>query len=95
MKKIVILLLSALLISACGYMTGTLQKSETSFLVFSGNLENVSVQIDDRPSFFPANGKHYQVSPGKHNILAYRDGKLLLNRVVILENQITTEINVP
>jgi len=27
--------------------------------------------------------------------MAYRDGKLLLNKIIILENQVTMEIRIP
>jgi hypothetical protein len=95
MLRFIILLLVASLIFACGYTTGTIQKAEKSFIVFSGNLENVKIHIDELEPFTPSSGKHYEMAPGKHNLLAYREGKLLLNRLIILENQVTTEIKVP
>jgi len=95
MFRFIILLLVASLIFACGYTTGTIQKAEKSFIVFSGNLENVKIHIDELESFTPSSGKHYEMAPGKHTLLAYREGKLLLNRIIILENHVTTEIKVP
>jgi hypothetical protein len=95
MPKFVVLLLVGSLIFACGYTTGTIQKAEKSFIVFSGNLENVKIHIDELEPFTPSSGKHYEMGPGKHTLLAYREGKLLINRVIILENQVTTEIKVP
>lgn len=95
MIKFIILLLSIFVVSGCGYIEGTVQKAERSFLVFTGNLENVKVHIDDMEPFTPTTGKQYQVSPGKHKLMAYKDGNLLVNRVVILTNQVITEINIP
>jgi len=95
MLRFFVLLLVGTLIFACGYTTGTIQKAEKSFIVFSGNLENVKIHIDELEPFTPSNGKHYEMAPGKHTLLAYREGKLLLNRIIILENQVTTEIKVP
>jgi energy-converting hydrogenase Eha subunit G len=95
MPRFIILLLVASLIFACGYTTGTIQKAEKSFIVFSGNLENVKIHIDELEPFTPSNGIHYEMAPGKHTLFAYREGKLLLNRIIILENQVTTEIKVP
>jgi hypothetical protein len=95
MIRFIILLLVASLIFACGYTTGTIQKAEKSFIVFSGNLENVKIHIDELDPFAPSSGKHYEMAPGKHTLLAYREGKLLLNRIIILENQVITEIKVP
>lgn len=95
MMRFIILLLVTSLIFACGYTTGTIQKAEKSFIVFSGNLENVKIHIDELEPFIPSKGRHYEMAPGKHTLLAYREGKLLLKRIIILENQVTTEIKVP
>jgi len=95
MVRFIVLLLVGTLIFACGYTTGTIQKAEKSFIMFTGNLENVKIHIDELEPFIPFNGKHYEMPPGKHTVLAYREGKLLINRIIILENQITTEIKVP
>jgi hypothetical protein len=95
MIRFIVLLILASLISACGYTTGTIQKAEKSFIVFSGNLENVKIHIDELEPFTPSNGKHYEMAPGKHSLLAYREEKLLLKRIIILENQVTMEIKVP
>jgi hypothetical protein len=95
MVKIFILSLGALFILACGHVEGTIQKAERSLIVFSGNLENVSIKIDDREPFVPSYGKHYQLSPGKHLLTAYRDGALVLNKIIFLDNQVTMEISIP
>lgn len=95
MLRFIVLLLVGSLIFACGHTTGTIQKAEKSFIVFSGNLENVKIHIDELEPFIPSSGKHYEMAPGKHTLIAYREGKLLLNRIIILENQVTTEIKVP
>jgi hypothetical protein len=95
MAKFLILLLGVLFIFACGHQEGTIQKAEKSLIFFSGNLENVKIHIDELEPFTPSYGKHYQMSPGKHTLMAYRDGKLLLNKIIILENQVTMEIRIP
>ncbi len=95
MKKIVLSLLLILSITACGYITGTVQKAERSSLMFSGNLEGVTVQIDDLEPFAPVYRTHYHISPGKHTLIAHRHGELVVKRVIYLENQVTTEIYVP
>lgn len=95
MAKFLILLLGVLFIFACGHQEGTIQKAEKSLIFFSGNLENVKIHIDELEPFTPTYGKHYQMSPGKHTLMAYRDGKLLLNKIIILENQVTMEIRIP
>jgi hypothetical protein len=95
MIKILILLLGALFIFACGHVEGTIQKAEKALIVFSGNLENISIKIDELEPFMPSYGKHYQLTPGKHALTAYRDGTLVLNKIIFLENQVTMEIRIP
>jgi len=95
MVKFLILSLGALFIFACGHVEGTIQKADKSLIVFSGDLQNVKIQIDELEPFTPSHGKNYQVAPGKHVLMAYRDGKLLLNKIIILENQVTMEIRIP
>ncbi len=94
-KFLILLLLGALFIFACGHQEGIIQKAEKSLIFFSGNLENVKIHIDETEPFTPSYGKHYQMLPGKHTLMAYRDGNLLLKKIIILENQVTMEIRIP
>lgn len=106
MKKVILLLLGIAILHACGYQEGIVQKGEKSFIKFTGNCTNVSVQIDDMNQFVLKSGtdsekssgndnKQYQVSPGKHSIKVYRDGYLIVNRILLLDNQTTTEVIIP
>lgn len=110
MKKASFYFLGVLIVLyACGYQEGIIQKGEKSFLKFSGNWENVSVQIDDKEPFVlksiatsedsekrdVAENKIYQILPGKHSLKVYRDGNLIVNRILFLENQATTEVIIP
>jgi hypothetical protein len=95
MTKFFIFLLSVMFILACGHTEGTIQKADQSFIVFSGNLDNVEIRIDDLEPFAPLIGKHYQLKPGQHYVTAYRGEALLVDRKIFLENQVTTEINIP
>ncbi len=94
-KFLILLLLGALFIFACGHQEGIIQKAEKSLIFFSGNLENVKIQIDETEPFTPSYGKHYHMLPGRHTLMAYRDGNLLLNKIIVLENQVTMEIRIP
>jgi hypothetical protein len=94
-KIIVVLMCGMLFFSACGYIEGTVQKAEKSYIVFLGDLEQVRVQIDDGEPFTPSVGKQYQISPGKHTITAFKREDLVLKRIILLENQVTTEISIP
>ena len=95
MRTLIILFCGMLLLSACGYIEGTVQKAEKSYIVFLGDMEQVRVQIDDRESFTPSAGKQYQISPGKHTVAAFKKENLVLKRIILLENQVTTEIRIP
>ncbi len=94
-KFLVLLLLGALFIFACGHQEGIIQKAEKSFIFFSGNLENVMIHIDKIEPFTPSYGTHYEMLPGKHTLMAYRGGNLLVNKIIILENQVAMEIRIP
>lgn len=95
-----------LLLGACGYQEGVVWRAEQSYLRFTGNWANASVQIDGMQPFLlkpkeatdsspsPAN-QLYQLSPGKHRITVTRNGNTVVNRVVVLDNHATMEVQVP
>jgi len=95
-----------LLLGACGYQEGVVWRAEQSYLNFTGNWANASVQIDGTQPFvlkpknatdsspFPTNTL-YQLSPGKHRITVTRDGRVVVDRVVVLDNHATMEVQVP
>jgi len=107
MKITIPILFISLFVFACGYQEGVIQKTDRSFLMFTGNWQNVSVQIDDLSPFVLSNtvapeGKQtssdeklYQLSPGKHTLKVHRNGKLLIHRVLFLENHATREVQIP
>ena len=103
MKKVVLLFLGILILQSCGYQEGVVQKEEKSYIKFTGNLANISVQIDDTNQFVlhsdtqsnTGDNKLYQISPGKHSIKAYRDGSLVVSRIIFLDNQATAEVLIP
>ncbi len=103
MKKIILLLLGILILYACGYQEGIVQKGGKSFIKFTGNWENVTIQIDDMNQFVlkswseggADDNKLYQISPGKHSLKVYRDGNLIVNRLIFIDNQTTAEVIIP
>jgi len=98
-------------LKGCGYIEGVVQKSEKSYLWFTGNTENAVVYVDNREfvrltasyTIDERTGEktrkeeqtHYQIEPGKHEIRVERDGKVLVNRLLILGNLMTKEIAIP
>jgi hypothetical protein len=96
MSKIAIVLTCGMLFfSGCGYIEGTVQKAEKSTIVFLGDMTQVRVQIDDREPFIPSIGKQYQLLPGRYTVVAFKNEKQVLKRIILLENQVITEITIP
>jgi hypothetical protein len=97
MKKFMLLFFVVMIISSCGYKEGVVQKSDKSFLKFTGNLKNASVQIDDTEPFLMANknNKLYQLSPGKHIVKVYRNNHLVVKRILIFDNSVIKEVQIP
>lgn len=96
MKKLLPVLLFTLFASGCGYNESISQKADKGFLKFVGNTEQVQVVIDEGEPFVPEkNIDLYQLSPGRHNVKVMRNNAVVVNRVIILDNKTTMEINVP
>lgn len=101
MKKFFFLIIGMLLVLSCGHKEGIVQKSDKSFIQFTGNRTGVSVQIDAAEPFLldgnttSSDKKLYQLSPGKHTLKAYRSGKLIVNRILWLDNNVTKEVRIP
>jgi len=97
MKTLIAALIFSLTLVSCGgYTTGTIQRSEKGFLKFAGNKEAIMISVDDG-TMFPYDIKTdlYEVKPGKHTIKVYRNDKIIVDRIVIIDNQTTFEIEVP
>ena len=86
-----------------GIKTGVIQKSEFAYLKFTGNLDSVSVTVDEGKynfDLFENNGSSkkntlYKISNGKHRVQIYRNNNLIIDRMIFVDNHITTEINIP
>jgi ABC-type antimicrobial peptide transport system permease subunit len=90
------LLFSFLFISCGGYNEGVLQKAEKGFIKFVGDTKTVTVAIDGAEGFtLDPKIEVYQVQPGRHTIKIFRNNELVVNRVVLVDNQVTMEIQIP
>ena len=108
MKTIVAILFAVgLALAACGYQEAVIQRADRSFLKFTGNWPNAVVQVDSLPPFsltpkgtagdagaVPDNTL-YQVAPGRHRITVTRGSQVMVDRVIVLDNQVTMEILIP
>jgi len=88
----------AICLIACGggLSSGTIQKSEESFLKFKGNSTGVMIVVDDGIPFpYDKKTDLYKLKPGSHSIKAYRDKQLIVDRTVMLDNQTIFEVDLP
>lgn len=96
MKKWVVMALLLAFVAGCGgYHAETVQKASVSTLQFVGNVKEARVVVDDGEPFSVASIQHYEIAPGKHSVKIYRGDRLLVNRVVFLGNNQSTEVRVP
>ncbi len=90
------LIFSVTLISCGGYTSGTIQKSEKGFLKFTGKTEAIMISVDAGTRFaYDVKIDLYEVKPGRHTVTVYRNNQIVVDRIVIVDNQTTFEIEVP
>lgn len=102
MKKIIIPLLGLLFVFCTyGSREGVVQKSDKSYLRFTGNTENITFSIDDGEllNLQKEEGSQryepnllYQIPSGKHTLKVYRDGELIMDRLIYIASSETKEI---
>jgi hypothetical protein len=81
---------------SCSYNQGVVQKDEIAFLKLTGNVENISIQIDNG-EILPIISKDntvYEIKPGVHIIRVRRDSEIIVERKLFFDNQVTREVNV-
>lgn len=99
--RIFIVVAISLLSFACsgGYVEGVSQKTEKGFLKFVGNVAAVSVSIDGKDPIVLSEDEDkdvvYEVKPGSHQIRAFRNNRIILDRVVYVDNSTTMEVSIP
>jgi len=103
MKKLIIIPILALLFISCTYgnREGVVQKSGKSYLHFQGNPANVTFVIDDgepinleeeKGSDRYAPNLLYEISPGKHSLKVFRNGELIIERLIYVASSETKEV---
>jgi hypothetical protein len=104
MRKIFLIVLTScvlITLSSCGYKEGVIQPSDKSYLVFTGNTQNIQIIIDNSDPFSAQTSvesgsvKHYQISPGKHMIVIKKGNEIVLQREILVGSGMTKEIQVP
>ncbi|MEI6314391.1 MAG: hypothetical protein WCO89_05940 [Syntrophus sp. (in: bacteria)] len=104
-RKWIILVLLLLSIVSCGYYEGVVQPTPKSYLSFMGNTDGAIAAIDETITLDL--GKElkgsedekkvvlFQIAPGKHKVVVTRAGLEIVNRVIIVGDGATKEIQVP
>ncbi len=94
--SILFILLSFFMISCGGYNTGVTIKDHKGYLKFTGNTYDITVSINDnQPFMLQKEVEVYSLEPGTHNVKIYRDKNVVVNRTIIVDAEVTTEIEVP
>jgi hypothetical protein len=104
MKKIIFSSLLLFFLFSCGFYGHREQSKQISnecYLSFTGNLENVSVAIDEAEQFFPIKNNEsfssdnlYKISPGNHRIQVYKNDKLIIDEKFYLGSQETKKVEI-
>jgi hypothetical protein len=96
MKYIIFVGLAFSLVSCYRYNTGVVQKSEQGYIKFIGSYDTLKVVIDNGESIVHRDkNRLYQVLPGNHEVKVYRNDKLVVDRVLFIDDKMTMEVNVP
>ncbi|MDP8269151.1 MAG: hypothetical protein P9L97_10515 [Candidatus Tenebribacter davisii] len=85
------------LLTGCAYNAGIIQKEDISYIKLTGNLVEISLQIDDNeiiPLIEPTDNTVYEIDPGLHLIRVYRNGEMIVKRNLFFDGNITKEVNV-
>ena len=97
MKQIILVVsMTLLFLSGCGYKEGVSNTAQKSYLYFSGDTINTLVSIDGGEKFSvkPGENNQYSIKPGKHLIEVYRNGSATLKRTIYIADGIAKEIEV-
>lgn len=104
-KKPVYLGILLFLIVSCGYYEGVVQPTPKSYMSFMGNVGGATAIIDDKVTlnldqeYRGGDGQKksvlFQITPGKHKVVVTKMGQEVVNRVIIVGDNATKEIEVP
>jgi hypothetical protein len=97
MKLIIALLVICVTFIACGgSRTDITVKAETGYLKFTGNLQSFTFTLDDGVKYaYNPKVELIEVKPGKHEIKVFRNQETIVDRLIIIDNHTTFEIEVP
>lgn len=92
------MLILALILGGCASHQGVVLKDGKANLQLLGQCEGVSLQIDENDLIAVAGDCEksiYSIYPGRHVVKLYRDGKMVLERLVYFSAGETSEVTLP
>lgn len=97
MKTLVLITAALLMFSGCGYKEGVVSGDAKAYLYFTGDPEGVQVSIDDARSFEIETGRdhRYRIPTGKHTVRILRDGAVVSERRIYVDDGVAKEIMLP
>ncbi len=94
-KSLLVAVLVVLCVGCGGYSTGIVHKIEKGYLKFVGDTYNVTFQLDEGSiTSLEEEVELYEVKPGKYKISVYRDNQKIVEKIILVDDQITVEIEV-
>ena len=95
-QALLLLILSALL-GGCAQQTGTISRAPAAYLVFLGEGIVATVTVDDRSFALTDDNarNHFEVSPGVHRVKVEKQGRIVVDREILLSDRQTVEIAIP
>jgi hypothetical protein len=106
-KHLLVLILVIILVdigfTSCDTGTTVVQQNCQSQLCFTGNFVNAIVCIDEQKPIelkTPSRGteslkNYYEVSPGRHRLVIYKEGEVVIDRFIFVHQNMTKEIKIP
>lgn len=91
---IALIIYTSVWLVGCSSSTGTITRAPSSQFSFVGNTQDALIAIDDRPPVALDRGK-LAIEPGRHHIRVLKDGRVIVDRNVLVGDQQTMEISIP
>jgi hypothetical protein len=91
-------LMLTLLLGGCASHQGVVLKGGKANLQLVGQCEGMSLQIDENDLIDVAGNcedSTYSISPGRHVVKLYRNGKMVLERLIFFSAGETNEVTLP
>lgn len=92
----IFMMIGVLTMSGCGYKEGVSTGAQKSYLYFTGNVEDIQVSVDGAQTFSVQEGRdnQYEIKPGKHMVLVYKNGAVVVKREIYVGDGVAKEIEV-